>query len=286
MAKRSSKTAVTRFAPSPTGFLHLGHAYSALTAHAAAGRKGAGFYIRIEDIDPTRSKPEFEQALLEDLAWLGLSWEKNVIRQSERMAVYGAALKTLSRKGIVYPCFCTRADIKAEIERSGQAPHGPDGPVYPGICRDLDPEDSQRRIDKGEPHALRLDMARAAAIAGPLSFHDDAHGNVKAQPEKFGDIVLARKETPTSYHLAVTVDDHEQGVTLVTRGADLFEATHVHRLLQALLGLDTPKYGHHRLLTDAAGRRLAKRDGDITIRGLREEHYTPAEVRVMTGFDG
>jgi glutamyl-Q tRNA(Asp) synthetase len=285
MAKRSPKNSVTRFAPSPTGFLHLGHAYSALTAAAASGRGGT-FYLRIEDIDPTRSKSEFRDAIKEDLAWLGLKWEDPIVYQSERMDTYHDALKKLERKGIVYPCFCTRADITAEIERSGSAPHGPDGPVYPGLCRDLDPEDSQKRIDKGESHAMRLDMARAAAIAGPLSFQDAAHGTVKAQPEKFGDVVLARKETPTSYHLAVTVDDHEQGVTLVTRGADLFEATHVHRLLQTLLGLDTPKYSHHRLLTDAAGRRLAKRDRDITIRGLRDEHYTPDEVRAMTGFDG
>ncbi len=285
MAKRSPKNSVTRFAPSPTGYLHLGHAYSALTAAAASGKRGE-FHLRIEDIDLTRSKAEFETAIREDLAWLGLTWEKKIIRQSERMAAYGDALKKLERKGIVYPCFCTRADIKAEIERSGAAPHGPDGPVYPGLCRDLDPEKSQKRIDKGESHAIRLDMARAAAVAGPLSFQDAAHGNVKAQPEKFGDIVLARKETPTSYHLAVTVDDHDQGVTLVTRGADLFEATHVHRLLQKLLGLDTPYYSHHRLLTDAAGRRLAKRDGDVTIRGLRDEHYTPDEVRAMTGFEG
>jgi glutamyl-Q tRNA(Asp) synthetase len=285
MAKRSPKNSVTRFAPSPTGYLHLGHAYSALTAAAASG-KGGKFHLRIEDIDPTRSRTEFDDAIQEDLAWLGLKWEKPVIRQSARMDAYHDALKKLERKGIVYPCFCTRADIKAEIERSGTAPHGPDGPVYPGACRDLDPEKSQKRIDKGESHAIRLDMMRAAAIAGPLSFQDVSHGTVKAQPEKFGDIVLARKETPTSYHLAVTVDDHEQGVTLVTRGADLFEATHVHRLLQKLLGLDTPKYNHHRLLTDDAGRRLAKRDGDITIRGLRDEHYTPDEVRAMTGFEG
>lgn len=285
MAKRSTKGAVTRFAPSPTGHLHLGHAYSALTAYAAAG-KGGRFILRIEDIDPQRSKPEFEESIFDDLAWLGLKWEKPVLKQSKRTEAYQEALKTLGRKGFVYPCFCTRTDIKAEIERSGQAPHGSDGPVYPGICRNLDQEQSQKRIDKREPYALRLDMSRAAAITGPLTWHDHAHGKVKAQPEKFGDIVLARKDTPTSYHLAVTLDDHEQGVTLVTRGADLFEATHIHRLLQALLGLDTPDYQHHRLLTDEAGRRLAKRNGDLSIRTFREEHYTPDEVCAMTGFDG
>jgi glutamyl-Q tRNA(Asp) synthetase len=265
--------------------LHLGHAYSALTAAAASGKNGR-FHLRIEDIDPTRSKPEFVDAIQEDLAWLGLKWETPVILQSERMDAYRDALKTLERKGIVYPCFCTRAEIKAEIERSVSAPHGPDGPIYPGVCRELDPEESQKRIENGESHALRLDMRRAASVAGPLSFHDEAHGNVKVEPEKFGDIVLARKETPTSYHLAVTVDDHAQGVTLITRGADLFEATHVHRLLQTLLGLDKPQYSHHRLLTDEAGRRLAKRNGDFSIRSLRGEHYTPDEVRAMTGFEG
>ena len=189
MAKRSPKNSVTRFAPSPTGFLHLGHAYSALTAAAASGR-GGKFHLRIEDIDPTRSKPEFDDAIQEDLAWLGLKWENPVIRQSKRMDAYHDALKKLERKGLVYPCFCSRTDIKAEIERSAAAPHGPDGPVYPGLCRDLDQEQSQNRIDEGESHAIRLDMGRAAAIAGPMSFQDAAHGTVKVEPEKFGDIVI------------------------------------------------------------------------------------------------
>jgi len=286
MAKRRTTAAVTRFAPSPTGYLHLGHAYSALTAEAASGGKKGRFLLRIEDIDPQRSKAQFKKSILEDLAWLGLDWETPVRQQSKNMKAYKAALEKLQRKGFVYPCFCSRTEIKAEIERCGHAPHGPDGPVYPGICRGLDQEIAQKRISKREPYALRLDMARAAAITGPLVWFDRSHGKVKAQPEKFGDIVLARKDTPASYHLAVTVDDAEQGVTLVTRGADLFEATHVHRLLQALLGLPTPEYCHHRLLTDEAGRRLAKRDDDCTIRGLREANYTPDEVRNMSGFEG
>ncbi len=174
----------------------------------------------------------------------------------------------------------------AEIERAGHAPHGPDGPIYPGTCRNIDQEKAQKRIDKRETYALRLDMPRAATIVGPLTWFDRSHGKVKAQPERFGDVVLARKDAPTSYHLAVTVDDHLQGISLVTRGADLFEATHVHRLLQALLGYNTPEYRHHRLLTDEAGRRLAKREGDVTIRALRETGYTPDEVRLMTGYDG
>jgi glutamyl-Q tRNA(Asp) synthetase len=286
MAKRRTNGAVTRFAPSPTGEIHLGHAYSALTAYFEGQGKTGRFLVRIEDIDPVRSKPEFEKAILEDLEWLGLEWEKPVRRQSKNLKDYREALDRLRRKGLVYPCFCTRKEIVAEIERSGRAPHGPDGPIYPGTCRNIDQEKAQKRIDNKETYALRLDMSRAATIVGPLTWFDRSHGKVKAQPERFGDVVLARKDAPTSYHLAVTVDDHLQGISLVTRGADLFEATHVHRLLQALLGYETPEYRHHRLLTDAAGRRLAKRDGDVTIRGLRETGYTPEEVCLMTGYDG
>ena len=286
MAKRKTSGAVSRFAPSPTGYLHLGHAYSALEANALAQGDKGRFLLRIEDIDPGRCRPEFEEAIYEDLSWLGLNWDKGVRRQSDHMEDYAAALKTLERKGLVYPCFCTRNDIKNEIERSGRAPRGPDGPVYPGTCRKLSDEQAQARIEAGEAYALRLDMARAAAIVGPLSWNDRAHGKVKARPEMFGDVVLARKDTPTSYHLAVTVDDHLQGVSVVSRGADLMEATHVHRLLQALLGYETPHYCHHRLLTDDAGRRLAKRQDSHAIRTLREHGYTPDEVRTMTGFDG
>lgn len=283
MAKSGALPAVTRFAPSPSGLLHLGHAYSALFAEALAGEDGR-FLLRIEDIDPGRCRPEFEAAIYEDLQWLGLQWDPAVRRQSERMDDYARALESLDGMGLVYPCFCTRAAIRAEIERSGAAPHGPDGPVYPGICRGLAMNEARARIAAGESHALRLDMARAVAAAGPLAWHDRERGRTEARPEIFGDVVLARKDTPTSYHLAVTVDDHIQGITLVTRGEDLLPATHVHRLLQGLLGLETPDYRHHRLLTDDAGRRLAKRHDSLSIRSLRESGHSAEEVRAMAGF--
>src|SRR5690606_28424797 len=234
---------VTRFAPSPTGHLHLGHAYAALFAWYAAKDEGGRFLLRIEDIDLGRARPTFEAALLDDLAWLGLDWPMPVRRQSEHFDDYRAALDRLAAQGLLYPCFCTRTEIRAEIERAGAAPHGPDGaPLYPGTCRALDPGLRADRVASGAPHALRLDVAKAAAVAGPLRWHDRAQGEIEARPEIFGDVVLARRDTPASYHLAVSVDDHLQGVTLVTRGEDLFEATHVHRLLQALLGLDVPDY--------------------------------------------
>jgi len=273
---------ITRFAPSPTGYLHLGHAHAALFAARAAA--GGRFLLRIEDIDATRCQRHFEDAIYEDLAWLGLRWETPVRRQSEHMDDYARALDALRGMELLYPCFCTRSDIAAEIARAGVAPHGPDGPLYPGTCRTLPAEERARRMAAGAPFALRLDMARAVERTGPLTWHDRRAGVVVAEPARFGDVVLARKETPTSYHLAVTVDDALQGVSLVTRGEDLFAATHVHRLLQALLGLPTPEYHHHRLLTDETGRRLAKRDRAATIRGLRAAGHDPAQVRAMAGF--
>ncbi|MCK6449858.1 MAG: tRNA glutamyl-Q(34) synthetase GluQRS [Alphaproteobacteria bacterium] len=273
----------TRFAPSPTGYLHLGHAYSTLFAYRAKGA-GGRFLLRIEDIDRTRCRPEFEAAILEDLAWLGLRWEEPVRRQSEHMDEYRAALGQLEAAGLLYPCFCTRAEIAAEIARSGAAPHGPDGPVYPGTCRHLVEQDRTVRRNAGKPFALRLDVARSMARAGHLTWHDRGRGQIEARPERFGDIVLARKETPTSYHLSVTLDDALQRVTLVTRGADLFEATHIHRLLQALLGLPTPDYHHHALVRDVDGKRLAKRDEAPTLRALRASGKTPEEVGAMAGL--
>lgn len=272
---------VTRFAPSPTGFLHLGHAYSALLAFRAARDGGGRFILRIEDIDAGRCRPEFEAAIYEDLAWLGLSWENPVRRQSEHMADYGAALATLEARGLVYPCFCSRADIAREIAAAAGAPHGPDGPLYPGTCRHLDRAERARRIAAGQPHAWRLDVAAAVAETGPLFWEDAERGRVAAAPQVFGDVVLARKDTPASYHLAVTLDDAVQGVTLVTRGVDLFAATHVHRLLQALLGLATPAYRHHPLLLDEAGRRFAKRDKALTLRSQREAGRTPDDVKAL-----
>lgn len=276
-------TAVTRFAPSPTGLLHMGHAHAALFAAGAAG-PGGRFILRIEDIDGTRCRPEFEAAILEDLAWLGLDWERPVRRQSEHMADYAAALGVLKAQDFLYPCFCTRREIQAEIERAGAAPHGPDGALYPGICRVLSTAERHARIEQGIPYAWRLDMARAVRETGPLAWNDRAKGRVAARPEIFGDVVLARKETPTSYHLAVTVDDALQGITLVTRGEDLFDATHVHRLLQALLILPVSEYRHHGLIVDDSGKRLAKRDKAATLRSLREGGKTPAEVRAIAGF--
>ena len=277
---------VTRFAPSPTGHLHLGHAYSALFAARAAAVAGGRFLLRIEDIDAGRCRREFEGGIYEDLAWLGLIWEQPVRRQSEHMHDYRGALVKLSDIGVLYPCFCTRKDIEREVENAGRAPHGPDGPLYPGTCRALSEGEREDLIAAGEPHAFRLDMAKAAAMTGPLSFSDRERGTIAVDGPGSGDVVLARKDAPSSYHLAVTVDDALQGVTLVTRGADLLHATHVHRILQALLGLPEPEYWHHRLLTAADGKRLAKRDRSLTIAGLRAAGKSPAGVRAMAGFAG
>jgi glutamyl-Q tRNA(Asp) synthetase len=264
---------VTRFAPSPTGRLHLGHAFSALLAHDFARSREGAFLLRIEDIDPGRARAEHVDAIIEDLAWLGLDWDGEILFQSERLDRYREALGRLKAAGLVYPCFCTRAAIAAEIAASAAAPHGPDGPLYPGTCRALPPEERERRRD-AEPHAWRLDVAKAAAEAGALYWRD-GDTEVQAEPEAHGDVVLARKDAPVSYHLAVTIDDAAQGVTDVVRGRDLYAATDVHRLLQALLGLATPLYHHHPLLLDAGGRRLAKRHGAPTLAELREAGEDP-----------
>lgn len=276
---RGEPPSVTRFAPSPTGYLHLGHAYSAQFGFEAARISGGRFLLRIEDIDPTRCRPEFELGITEDLRWLGLRWDGLVRRQSSHLATYGNALRRLREQGVVYPCFCTRRQIKAEIESAGQAPHGPAGDAaYPGICRALSPAEGSRRIAAGEAYALRLDVALALEHTGPLSWFDHRAGTIAADPLSLGDVVLARKDAPGSYHLAVTLDDHLQGVTLVTRGEDLFHATHMHRLLQALLGLRTPRYYHHNLVADGRGQRLAKRNQATTIRYLREHGWSPDDI--------
>lgn len=277
-------TVITRFAPSPTGNLHLGHAYSALFAAAEAEVAGGRFLLRIEDIDRTRCRPEFETQIFDDLAWLGLAWETPVRRQSEHFDDYAAALDLLHNAGLIYPCFCTRKDIQAEIKAAGGAPHGPDGPVYPGTCRRLDKDRRQAKIDAGETYALRLDMAEAVRRTGPLTWRDVNAGEIAARPARFGDVVLARKDTPTSYHLAVTWDDHLQHVTLVTRGRDLFDATDVHRVLQALLDLDVPSYRHHQLLRGDDGKRFAKRDKSLTLKALRDTGKSAADVRAMIGW--
>ena len=271
---------VTRFAPSPTGYLHLGHAHSALVGWHKARAETGRFLLRIEDIDPVRCRPEFEAAILEDLGWLGLTWEQPVRRQSDHLADYQGALDRLRGLGVLYPCFCSRKDIAAAVS----APHGPEGPIYPGTCRALPAEMAQARQEQGDPYALRLDVAKARAMTGPLSFQDQREGAVEARPETLGDVVLARRDAPASYHLCVTVDDHLQGVTLVTRGVDLFHATHIHRILQAILDLNVPTYLHHLLLTNAAGERLSKRDGAVAIRALRQAGRSAAEVRALAGF--
>jgi glutamyl-Q tRNA(Asp) synthetase len=268
---------VTRFAPSPTGYLHLGHVRSALAGWRAARAAGGRFLLRIEDIDHTRCRPEFAAAIAEDLAWLGLDWDGPVRRQSEHFADYRAALDELDATGLLYPCFCTRRDIQAEIRRAGGAPQGELGPAYPGTCRRLDPVERARRRQISGDYALRLDVGAALARTGPLVWHEDDRP-VAADPAPAGDVVLARKEMPASYHLAVAVDDALQGVSFVTRGADLFAATHIHRLLQGVLGLPTPRYRHHSLLLDPQGRRLAKRDNALSVRAMRAAGMTADDV--------
>lgn len=275
---------VTRFAPSPTGYLHLGHAFSSLTAWRRARDAGGRFLLRIEDIDIRRCNRSFETAILEDLSWLGIDWDGPVRRQSDHFADYGAALDRLRVMGVVYPCFCTRADIAREIAAAQSAPHGPDGPLYPGTCRTLSTDERRAHMAAGTEFALRLDCAAAARLAGRYRFFEESRGWVDGEPHLHGDVVIARKDTPTSYHLAVTVDDHLQGVTLVSRGEDLQPATHVHGLLQTLLGYEPPRYAHHRLLLDAHGRRFAKRDRSLTLRALRDSGVSPAEVRQRIGF--
>jgi glutamyl-Q tRNA(Asp) synthetase len=276
---------VTRFAPSPTGRLHLGHAHAALTAWRTARAAGGRALVRIEDIDPARCRPEFTEAILEDLAWLGLDWDGPVRVQSRHLAEHAAALGSLAARGLLYPCFCTRADIAREVAAAAAAPHGPDGPRYPGTCRGLPATARTARIASGEPHAWRLDMAAAlAAMPRPLSFDEQGEGRIRCDPAQFGDVVLGRKDVPASYHLAVTHDDAAQGVTLVTRGIDLKPATHLHRLLQTLMGWPEPAYAHHGLLLGPDGRRLAKRDHAATLAELREAGTSPAAARAMAGF--
>ena len=272
---------VTRFAPSPTGYLHLGHVRSALQGWRAARSAGGQFLLRLEDIDPTRCRHEYAAAILEDLAWLGLGWDGPVRKQSEHFDDYRRALDRLEAMGVLYPCFCTRREIQDEITRAGGAPHAQSGPPYPGTCRRLD---SRRRAEKrrsGIDYALRLDLARALALTGAIEWIEEGENGAHrklADPAPLGDVVLARKDVPTSYHLAVTVDDAVQGVTLVTRGEDLATSTHVHRVLQALLDLPTPRYRHHGLVMDAAGRRLSKRNQALTVRAMRESGISRAEI--------
>lgn len=270
---------VTRFAPSPTGLLHLGNIYAALFAHSAAREAGGRYLVRIEDIDLARCKPEFEAQILDDLHWLGLGSDAYPVRrQSEHFRDYQAALSTLEAMELIYPCFCSRADIQREIRAAGEASHGPVGPIYPGTCRNIHRTIATDRIDAGEIPVWRLDIRLALDRTGPLSFHDRMRGKIWCRPEPFGDVVLSRRDVPTSYHLSVAVDDAIQGITLVTRGEDLFRSTDIHRVLQALLGLPEPEYWHHRLLLGPDGERFAKRKRSESVVGLRKEGHSAAQI--------
>lgn len=278
-----SKVIVTRFAPSPTGRLHLGHVYSALEVWNFTQDTGGRFLLRIEDIDQARCRPEFEAGICEDLKWLGIEWETPVRRQSEHMDDYREALGRLDRMDLTYTCFCTRKEIAAEIAACPSAPQGPVGPIYPGTCKALSADQQNHKIESGQAFSIRLDFEAAQKRLleqnrWPLHWEEETTGAVEARPQDHGDVVLARKDTPSSYHLAVTLDDALQGVSHVIRGQDLADSTHIHRLLQALLELETPLYRHHRLITDGKGRRLAKRDQSLTIAGLREAGQTRQDV--------
>lgn len=287
---------VYRFAPSPNGPLHLGHAYSAILNHELALRSGGRFLLRIEDIDDTRCRPEFEAAIHDDLAWLGLRWEEPVLRQSDRYAQYANAVRSLEARGLAYPAFLSRSDARrvvAEYERSGrQWPRDPDGtPHFPDIDRRRPPAEVEALRAEGHPFTIRLDMAKAAAEAGVLTWRERGAGphgetgTLRADATAWGDVVIARTESPTSYHLSVVVDDAAQGVTEVVRGQDLFAATSVHRLLQTLLGLPDPNYRHHRLIRDGRGEKLSKSDGATGLSELRAAGATPADIRRMVGVD-
>jgi glutamyl-Q tRNA(Asp) synthetase len=285
---------VFRFAPSPNGYLHLGHAFSALLNFDLARQTGGRFLLRIEDIDPVRCRPEFEAAIYQDLDWLGLRWEEPVRRQSRHLADYRAAVERLAARGLIYPSFESRAEIAKLVEQreaSAPWPRDPDGaPLYPGAAKLLSEDQRVRLSQSGAPFALRLDMAAAGASAGDLTWTERGEGpegetgNVAARPPAWGDVILARRETPTSYHLSVVIDDALQGVTEVVRGCDLFWSTSVHRLLQALLGLREPTYRHHVLVRDSAGHKLSKSTAATGLRELRAAGANPADVRRLVGL--
>ncbi len=278
---------ITRFAPSPNGWLHLGHAYSALIGARAAQAAGGQFLLRLEDIDIGRARPHFVEGIYQDLGWLGLSWPTPVMVQSERFEIYAAALKTLREQELVYPCWATRRDIAEAISDKPNWPRDPDGaPVYPGLYRDLPAHQRKSLMWEGGSYAWRLDMKKALQIAAqksvaPLSYIEEGQGTVLATPEAFGDIILARKDTPTSYHLAVVIDDAAQGVSQVTRGQDLAPATSVHRLLQVLLDLPAPIYHHHALVRDTSGRRLSKQASDTGFREFRQQGMSVDDVLAL-----
>ena len=270
---------VTRFAPSPSGPLHVGHLLAALQARRLADVHGGSCLLRVEDIDQRAQHQEYLDLMYEDLEWLGLHFDGEVMVQTQRFGVYQAVLDQLRRMGLLYPCFCTRSEIKAQLAELGRAPHATLGYLYPGTCRRLSDDAVAERLASGMPHCWRLDMQRVQDLIGCPTWHDMYRGTQRCVPSAYGDVVLARKDFPASYHLAVVVDDAAQGVTHVTRGEDLFESTHIHRALQAVLGLPVPLYCHHSLLRDNEGKRLAKRDGARSIASLREAGYTPQQVR-------
>ncbi len=275
------KQGLTRFAPSPTGLLHIGHAASAWFAW----EQDAECLLRIEDIDGARCRPAYIDAIFEDLQWLGLDWPQPVRRQSDHFDDYRAALGTLDSQELLYPCFCTRKDITDEIARAPSAPHGPDGFVYPRTCRSLSKTETAERIARGDAYALRLDMAAAIKRTGPRTWFDRAKGQQSISADyminQIGDVILARKDTPASYHLCVTHDDALQNITLVTRGEDLFFATPIHRILQTLLDYPVPEYHHHPLLTDKNGKKFSKRDNSLTIQTIRNKGFSAAQLRDM-----
>ena len=279
---------ITRFAPSPTGRLHLGHAFSALFSQKEAERRNGKVLLRLENIDKARCKTEYENYIKEDLLWLGFDWTGSVRRQSDHMEDYQIALQKLNEIGVLYPCFCSRADILKEIENSSGAPHdgimGPDGPTYPGTCRLLTRDIQNQGISSGKKYALRLDVRRAKDIVGSISWFNIDTGETRAAPEIFGDIVLARKDIMTSYHLSCTVDDNIQGISLVTRARDLALATHIHRLLQELLDYKVPEYKFHKIIGDKNGNRLSKRVKSKTIYAMRKEGVTVSDIRLAIGL--
>ncbi|MCX8497635.1 MAG: tRNA glutamyl-Q(34) synthetase GluQRS [Akkermansiaceae bacterium] len=276
----------TRFAPSPTGRLHLGHVLAARIAHTIARQSAGGvFLLRHEDIDGPRVREKFYTEIEEDLQWLGISWDEATLRQSSRSFAYEAAIEALQKTEVIYPCFCTRKKIQDEWIRMGAAPHGNSGHIYPKICQKLSTTEQSKKMASGTPFAWRFDAQKAGLIAGPQTFTDLRHGVIPVIPDLLGDVILARKDIGCAYHLAVVVDDSYQRVTHVTRGEDLLASTHVHRTLQALLGLQEPIYLHHPLVLDEAGERLAKRNDACSIRNLRENGLSPKEVLRMVQND-
>lgn len=271
---------ISRFAPSPTGWLHLGHLYAAQFAQDLAANGGT-FLLRYEDIDITRVRPQYYRAIEEDLSACQISWAEEPLRQVDRFDAYNEALNTLKKLAVVYPCFCSRKDIQRELSQLTRAPHGPDGPLYPGSCRTLSPSQIQTRLSAGEIPAWRLHSQRAAELTGNLSFHDHFRGDIAVNPNLLGDIILARKDITTSYHIAVVVDDAFQQVSDVSRGEDLLDSTHLHRILQKLLQLPEPRYHHHALVGNSEGIRLAKRDDAQSIRSLLDQGHCIQEITAM-----